>query len=71
MTVERDVLTIDDLMRLTGWGRTYTYHAAKTNALPFPVLRSGRKYFISRRAYERWLAGETSAESGHVSHQVS
>lgn len=54
----RDVLTIDELMSLTGWGRTYCYSGAKTNTLPIPVLRAGRKYYVSRAAYERWLLGE-------------
>ncbi len=57
-TDQRDLLTIDELMTLTGWGRTFLYEGAKANTLPVPTLRSGRKYYFSRAAYERWLRGD-------------
>lgn len=54
----RDLLTVDELIAVTGWGRTFTYQGAKTDSLPIPTLRSGRKYYFSRAAYERWLRGD-------------
>lgn len=53
-----DLLTLEQLLSLTGWSRTTTYGRAKKNELPFPVLKVGARYYISRAAYERWLAGE-------------
>jgi hypothetical protein len=33
---------------------------ARRNAFPFPVLKLGREYRISRQAYERWRDGDDS-----------
>lgn len=56
-----DLLTIDELIALTGWGRTATYSRARRDDLPFPVLKAGARYYISRVSYQRWLAGEHSS----------
>jgi predicted DNA-binding transcriptional regulator AlpA len=66
LTLERDLLTLDDLIAITGWGKTKTYEDAKAGALPFPVLRNGRRYYFSRRAYEAWRDGETTTDSGNA-----
>ncbi len=63
---ERDLLTLDDLIAITGWGRTKTYEDARAGALPFPALRNGRRYYFSRRAYEAWRDGQTAPDSGNV-----
>ena len=57
---ERDLLTLDELIALTGWGKTKTYEDARAGTLPFPVLRNGRRYYFSRKAYEAWRDGETA-----------
>lgn len=63
-TPQRDVLTLDEIIDLTGWKKTKTYEDAKAGKLPFPALPTqGRRYFFSRRAYERWLEGEPSNPS--------
>lgn len=62
-TPTRDLLTLDDLIQLTGWKKTKTYEDAKAGTLPFPILRNGRRYYFSRRAYERWLEGDTPNQS--------
>lgn len=59
-TPTRDLMTLDELMEATGWGRTVVYLGAKTDTLPIPTLRMGRRYYFSRRAYERYLDGETT-----------
>lgn len=63
---ERDLLTLDDLIQLTGWKKTKTYGDARTGTLPFPALRNGRRYYFSRRAYEAWRDGQTAPDSGNV-----
>ncbi|MGI8485412.1 MAG: helix-turn-helix transcriptional regulator [Thermomicrobiales bacterium] len=62
-TPTRDLLTLDDLIQLTGWKKTKTYEDAKAGTLPFPVLRNGRRYYFSRRAYEAWRDGETTSDT--------
>lgn len=59
----RDLLTLDELIDLTGWKKTKTYEDAKAGTLPFPVLRNGRRYYFSRRAYETWRDGETTSDT--------
>lgn len=51
---ERDLLTLHELIDLTGWGKTTTYERARTDSLPIPTLRNGRQYYFSRRAYEAY-----------------
>lgn len=62
-TPHRDLLTLDELIQLTGWKKTKTYEDAKAGTLPFPVLRNGRRYYFSRRAYEAWRDGDTTSDS--------
>lgn len=57
---KRDLLTLDDLIAVTGWGKTKTYEDAKAGTLPFPALRNGRRYYFSRRAYEAWRDGDAT-----------
>jgi predicted DNA-binding transcriptional regulator AlpA len=52
------LMTFDELLDKTGWGRTATYQKARRDELPFRTLRCGRKLYFSRSAFERWLAGE-------------
>lgn len=62
-TPPRDLLTLDELIQLTGWKKTKLYEDAQAGRLPFPVLRNGRRYFFSRVTYQRWLEGDTSNQS--------
>ncbi len=63
LSPQRDLLTLDAVIQLTGWKKTKTYEDAKAGTLPFPVLRYGRRYYFSRRAYEAWRDGETTTDS--------
>lgn len=60
LTLVRDLLTLDELIALTGWRKTKTYEDARNGTLPFPVLRNGRRYYFSRRAYEAWRDGDAT-----------
>lgn len=48
---ERDTFTLYDLAER--WGVSYStiYEQARRNALPVPVIRVGRRYLVSRKAY--------------------
>ncbi len=63
---QRDLLTLDELVALTGWGKTRVYEAARTGDLPFPALRNGRRYYFSRRAYEAWRDGAPMPNADHA-----
>lgn len=56
---ESPTLTLDEFAALERLGMTAVRQMARTNTLPVPVLRIGRQYRISRKAYERWRDGET------------
>jgi excisionase family DNA binding protein len=51
-TLEPDTLTLYDLARLWGVSYTTVYEQARLNKLPVPVFRVGRRYLVSRKAYE-------------------
>ncbi len=51
-TPESDTLTLYDLARLWGVSYTTVYEQARLNKLPVPVFRVGRRYLVSRKAYE-------------------
>lgn len=57
---EPPTLTLAELAALERIGMTKALEMARRNAFPFPVLRLGREYRFSRRAYERWRDGETA-----------
>ena len=61
VTVEPDLLTLDDLAKVTGWGKTKLYEDARAGSLPFPALRKGRRFYFSRRAYENWRDSNATA----------
>lgn len=50
-----DVITLYELA--DRWGVSYTtvYEQARTNTLPLPVFRIGRRYLVSRNAYEELM----------------
>ncbi len=50
--LERDTLTLNELAGRTGISMTTAYELARRNELPVPVIRIGRRYLFSRRAFE-------------------
>ena len=54
---EPPTLTLDEFAALERIGMTKARDLARRNAFPFPILKLGREYRISRKAYERWRDG--------------
>ena len=50
-----DLMDMAEYQARTGQGWTTVREAARLNKLLVPVLRSGRRYFVSRRAFEAVL----------------
>lgn len=55
---EPDALTLYDLARLWGVSYSTVYEQARANTLPVPVIRVGRRYLVSRRAYEAVMSAQ-------------
>lgn len=55
---QNPTLTLDELAALERIGMTKCRDLARRNAFPFPVLRLGREYRVSVKAYERWRDGD-------------
>jgi excisionase family DNA binding protein len=64
--IDRDTLTLDELAQRMGISLTVAYELAKANRLPVPVIRVGRQYRFSRRAYERLMDADHSDRAGDV-----
>ncbi len=47
-----DTMTLDELRRRLGISATVAYELANQDALPVPVIRVGRRYLVSRKAYD-------------------
>ncbi len=52
ITEDSDTLTLYDLVQRTGLSYTTIYEQARLNKLPVPVFKIGRRYLVSRKAYE-------------------
>ena len=50
-------LTLEEFAALERLGMTSVRKMAQTNTFPFPILRIGRQYRISRKVYEAWREG--------------
>ncbi len=55
ITEDSDTLTLYDLVQRTGLSYTTIYEQARLNKLPVPVFKIGRRYLVSRKAYEAVL----------------
>ena len=51
-------MTIEEVAAILGLARSTAYDLAKTDRLPVPVIRAGKRIFVSRSLVERVLAGE-------------
>ena len=66
--IKRATLTIGEVATLLGLARSTAYDLAKTNRLPVPVIRAGKRVFVSRALVERVLAGEVVHAANDISH---
>ena len=55
---DRATATIEEVAASFGIARSTAYELAKTDRLPVPVIRLGRRMVVSRTALDRVLAGE-------------
>ncbi|MFL5760257.1 MAG: helix-turn-helix transcriptional regulator [Thermomicrobiales bacterium] len=54
----RATMTIEEVAAVLGLARSTAYDLAKADRLPVPVIRAGKRIFVSRALVERILAGE-------------
>ena len=50
-----DVLHMKDVAELLGVSLTSTYEYARRGELPCPIIKCGRRYFVSKAAFEEAL----------------
>lgn len=53
---QRRTLTIEEVARRLGTDRSSTYRLAQRDGLPVPVIRVGRRMFVSEAALDAVLA---------------
>lgn len=58
-----DTITVEEVGKRLGIGRSLVYDLARRDALPVPVIRLGRRLVVSRVALERLLEGNGSLSS--------
>lgn len=58
-----DTMTLAELAARLDIGMTKAREMAKAGTLPVPTLRVGRQYRFSRRAFLRWLEGDSAERS--------
>ena len=58
-----DTLTLYDLSRLWGVSYSTVYEQARANTLPVPVFRIGRRYLVSRKAYEAVMSAQHTPDA--------
>ncbi len=60
--IEPDTLTLYDLVQRTGLSYTTIYEQARLNKLPVPVFKIGRRYLVSRKAYDAVMSAGHKSE---------
>lgn len=56
--IDRDTMNLEELAHRMGVSLTVAYELAKANRLPVPVIRIGRQYRFSRKAYDALMSGQ-------------
>lgn len=54
--IDRDTMNLEELAHRMGVSLTVAYELAKNNRLPVPVIRIGRQYRFSRKAYDALMS---------------
>ena len=62
ITSQAETLTLYDLATRMGVHYSTVYELARRDALPVPVFRVGRRYLVSRKAYEALMAAQHEPE---------
>lgn len=57
-TFPRETFTIEELAARLGINRSTAYERARRDELPVPVIRIGRRYLVSRKAYEAMMSAQ-------------
>lgn len=57
---ERDTMDLLELRKRLGISQTVAYALANKNELPVPVIRIGRQFRFSRRAWDALMAAQHS-----------
>jgi excisionase family DNA binding protein len=52
------LLSLEDTALVLGIGRSTIYRAVRDGNVPFPVHRIGGKWYVPKRALQRFLDGE-------------
>jgi excisionase family DNA binding protein len=52
------LLSLEDTALVLGIGRSTIYRAVRDGKVPFPVHRIGGKWYVPKRALQRFLDGE-------------
>jgi len=60
-----DTMTLDELRRRLGISSTVAYELANQDRLPIPVIRVGRRFLFSRKAFDALMQGSSSSHSGN------
>ena len=56
------LLNLEETALVLGIGRSTIYRAVRDGHVPFPVHRIGGKWYVPKRALERFLDGEEQAQ---------
>lgn len=63
-SIDRDTLNLEELAVRMGISLTVAYELARRDELPVPVIRVGRQYRFSRRAYDALMTGQHPSGDG-------
>jgi excisionase family DNA binding protein len=56
--IDRDTMNLEELAHRMGISLTVAYELAKANRLPVPVIKIGRQYRFSRKAFDALMNGQ-------------
>jgi excisionase family DNA binding protein len=59
------LLNLEETALILGIGRSTIYRAVRDGKVPFPVHRIGERWYVPKRALERFLDGEGNDAEAH------
>lgn len=69
-TRSAQLLNLEDTALVLGIGRSTIYRAVREGKVPFPVHRIGGKWYVPRRALERFLDGAEQVQQELEPHEA-